>query len=143
MESGQYMNGNMDKETVLELLRKEGFRVTRQRKLLIEIILQRPCTCCKEIYYLAKNEMTGIGMATIYRTMIALEKIGALKRRSAYQLCCCNEEEQSIFQVELEDESVLELDHTTLRNILEKELKQSGYLCGKHVKTIRQIPELE
>lgn len=141
MESEQYMTGSMDRNTVIGLLRKEGFRITRQRELLIDIILEEKCTCCKEIYYLAAKKMTGIGMATIYRTITALEKIGALKRKSAYELCSCSRNQQERFQVELEDHSVVELDHTAMRKVLEKGLKQCGYSCSTQVKAIRQMIE--
>ena len=86
MESVQYLRENIDKETIMERLRKEGFRVTRQRDILIDIILEEECTCCKEIYCLASRRMKRIGIATIYRTINALEKIGALKQRSSYQI---------------------------------------------------------
>ena len=56
MESEQYMTGSMDRNTVIGLLRKEGFRITRQRELLIDIILEEKCTCCKEIYYMAAKK---------------------------------------------------------------------------------------
>ena len=69
-ESDQYLTGNMDRNTVTELLRENGFRVTRQREILIDIILNEECTCCKEIYYLASKQDRGIGVATIYLSLI-------------------------------------------------------------------------
>lgn len=50
-----YQSGNLEKGVVVERLRQEGFRVTRQRKLLIEIILKEKCSCCKEVYILASK----------------------------------------------------------------------------------------
>ena len=76
-----------EKDVIMELLRQEGFRVTRQRKLLIEIILEENCNCCKEVYILASGKDPGIGMATVYRTVDVLERVGVLKRRIPYQLC--------------------------------------------------------
>ena len=132
----QYTNGGMDKDTVIELLRKDGFRITRQREILIDIILEEKCTCCKEIYYLAAKEMKGIGMATIYRTITALEHVGALERKSAYELCSCGRNKRETYQVELEDDSVVELTHTELQKVLEKGLQQCGYPCEKQVKAV-------
>lgn len=141
MESRQYLRENMDKNMILELLRKEGFRVTRQRELLIDIILKENCTCCKEIYCLAARKNRGIGVATIYRTINALEKIGALKRKNPYQLCGREQEVDGKFLVELEDESVVVLDRSSLINVMEKGLKQCGYSQGKRVKVIRHMLE--
>ena len=87
MEQRSYRSGNLKSDVVIERLRQEGFRVTRQRKLLIEIILEEKCSCCKEVYILASRKDPGIGMATVYRTVDALERVGALKRSAPYQLC--------------------------------------------------------
>ena len=76
-------SGELEKEAIIEQLRANGFRITRQRKLLIDIILEEPCTCCKEVYYLAVKKDPGIGNATVYRTVDALEQIGALHRKTA------------------------------------------------------------
>ena len=143
MESDQYLTGNMDKSTIIELLRKEGFRVIRQREILIDIILAEECTCCKEIYYIASKQIRGIGVATIYRTISALEKIGALKRKGAYQLCCRSKEVCGRFLIELEDASVMVLDPDSLQEVIEKGLKQCGYSKGSHVKAIRHVSETE
>lgn len=143
MESRQYLRENMDKNMILELLRKEGFRVTRQRELLIDIILKENCTCCKEIYCLAARKNRGIGVATIYRTINALEKIGALKRKNPYQLCGRGQEMDGKFLVELEDASVVVLDMSSLISVMEKGLKQCGYSQGKRVKAIRHMLESE
>lgn len=74
-------------EDILEELRSRGCRITRQREMLVDIILEHERVCCKEIYYLAVKEMPDIGMATVYRMINTLEEIGVLKRENAYRLC--------------------------------------------------------
>lgn len=138
MESVQYLRENIDKETIMERLRKEGFRVTRQRDILIDIILEEECTCCKEIYCLASRRMKRIGIATIYRTINALEKIGALKQWSSYQITGREQKLQGSILAELEDGTVMELGPEALQNVLEKGLQQCGYSGGQHVVSVRQ-----
>lgn len=41
------------KEQVIHELQKSGRRVTKQREILLEIILDGTWNCCKEIYYAA------------------------------------------------------------------------------------------
>ena len=53
----------MQREEILERLREQGCRITKQRQLLLDIILQEECTCCKEIYFLASKKDPNIGMA--------------------------------------------------------------------------------
>ena len=79
----QYQRSSMQRSVIVDRLRREGCRITKQRK----IILQEECACCKEIYFLASKKDPNIGMATIYRMINLLEEIGALKRKSAYRLC--------------------------------------------------------
>lgn len=43
----------MQKEIVISRLRERGCRITRQRMILLDIILGEECSSCKEIYYKA------------------------------------------------------------------------------------------
>ena len=56
--NSQYKKKTGRRERILEELKRNGFRVTNQRKLLIDIILSDECSCCKEIYYKAVHELS-------------------------------------------------------------------------------------
>jgi Fur family ferric uptake transcriptional regulator len=73
-------------ELVIEKLRNHGCRITNQRRILIDIILENDCASCKEIYYLASKKDPDIGMATVYRMMRTLEEFGIISRNSMYQI---------------------------------------------------------
>ena len=47
------MSAEAKKGFIISELKKNGCRITNQRKLLIDVILQDECSCCKEIYYKA------------------------------------------------------------------------------------------
>ena len=72
-----YQRTQMQKDMILERLREQGCRITRQRQLILDIILEEECSCCKEIYYKVQEKDRNIGPATIYRMVNMLEKIGA------------------------------------------------------------------
>ncbi|MCI9104611.1 MAG: Fe2+/Zn2+ uptake regulation protein [Lachnospiraceae bacterium] len=74
------------KNYILEELRKNGCRITSQRQLLIDIILQDECSSCKEIYYQANKVDASIGMATVYRLMKTLEETGLIQRKNLYRI---------------------------------------------------------
>lgn len=81
MESNQnslerYQRTQMRKENIIEKLRERGCRITKQRQILLDVILKEECSCCKEIYYKAARRDSKIGMATVYRMMNMLEEIG-------------------------------------------------------------------
>lgn len=76
----------MRKELVIQKLRENGCRITKQRLILLDIILEGDCFSCKEIYYRAVKRDSGIGTATVYRMINTLEDIGVINRRSNYEI---------------------------------------------------------
>mgnify|MGYP001016205475 CR=1 FL=1 len=74
------------KAYVIDELKKHGFRITSQRKTLLDVILSDECGTCKEMYYEALEKDPSIGMATVYRTVKTLEDIGVIKRSNLYQI---------------------------------------------------------
>ena len=66
------MSAEAKKGFIISELKKNGCRITSQRKLLIDVILQDECSCCKEIYYKAAKRDPSIGMATVYRMVKTL-----------------------------------------------------------------------
>ena len=61
-----------------ELLDKNGFKTTVQRKILYEVLSENKDKhlSTEEIYDLIKNKYPKIGIATIYRTLLLFEEIG-------------------------------------------------------------------
>ena len=131
----QYQRSNMQRSAIMNRLRQAGCRITKQRKIILDIILQEECTCCKEIYFLASKRDPNIGMATIYRMINLLEEIGALKRKRAYRIC--NEESPvHICSVKLDDYTSIRLDGEKLRKVIEKGMESFGYLHDRRVRSI-------
>ena len=127
----------MERELILERLKRRGGRITRQRELLIDIILNNEFTCCKEIYYEAAKLFPDIGMATVYRTVSVLEEIGALNKSCIW----CMKEKKPVEAeeclVRLEDNTLIQLDAASLNRVIEKGLQESGLLNGKSVRTVQ------
>ena len=84
-----YQRTQMQKDMIFERLREQGCRITRQRQLILDIILEEECSCCKEIYYKVQEKDRNIGPATIYRMVNMLEKIGAISRKNMYRIFSC------------------------------------------------------
>ena len=81
-----YQRTQMQKDMILERLREQGCRITRQRQLILDIILEEECSCCKEIYYKAAKRDPSIGMATVYRMVKTLEEAGLIQRKNMYRI---------------------------------------------------------
>ena len=74
------------KQIIIERLKEDGCRITKQRLMLLDIILEDECSSCKEIYYRASKIDHSIGTATVYRMINTLEEIGAIDRKNMYRV---------------------------------------------------------
>ena len=74
-----------EKEEIIQKLKENGCRMTRQRMEILDVILQNQCSSCKEVFYYVSRTDEKIGIATVYRMVNALEEIGVLSRRIVYK----------------------------------------------------------
>ncbi len=74
------------KEVIIEELRRQGCRITKQRRVILDVILENECSCCKEIFFKASAIDSGIGAATVYRMVNTLEDIGVISRKNMYKV---------------------------------------------------------
>ena len=136
-DSEQYQRTRMQREIILQKLKAQGCRITKQRLLLLDIILEEECSCCKEIYYKASEKDKKIGSATVYRMVNILEEIGAISRRNMYRISCNSDrEEESTCTIEFDDNSVIELSAGKWNQIVQKGLAACGYMNGQKVRSI-------
>ena len=110
--------------------------------MLLDIILEEDCSCCKEIYYKASKIDPKIGTATVYRMINTLEEIGAISRKNMYKVHCTEscEENGDTFSVEFDDNSVINLPAKKWNQIIEKGLAACGYIDNQTVKSVTTRP---
>lgn len=129
-ESRNYHRTQMQKERVIQLLKQQGCRITKQRLMLLDIILEEDCSCCKEIYYKAAAIDSSIGAATVYRMINILEDIGAISRKNMYKIACgCTDTccMREACTIELEDHTVYHLSAGSWNGIIKAGLEACGY----------------
>ena len=127
----------MEKETIFRKLRACGGRITAQRKILLDIILEEECVCCKEIYYKASMKDSGIGTATVYRMINILEEIGALSRKNMYKIACGPEcEVKNACVIEFDDDTIIELSGKSWNQVVQLGLRACGYSSGHKIKSV-------
>lgn len=125
------------KDMILKELKSRGFRITKQRRMLLDVILANECSSCKEIFFEASKKDDSIGTATVYRMVNLLEEIGAINRKNMYKVSYpvnCDMEEACI--VELDDNTVYHLSAKGWNEILREGLNACGYLNGRSVSGI-------
>ena len=81
-----YMSQEERFQEVLNQLKKAGYRITEQRKLLLYIILNNEYSSCKEIYYAAKKQDDKVGIATVYRTVQLLEDMELIHKEMVVRI---------------------------------------------------------
>jgi Fur family ferric uptake transcriptional regulator len=126
------------KEQILQKLRDSGCRITKQRQILLDIILEKEYTCCKEIYFKALEQDETIGMATVYRMISTLEEIGALNRKNSYQVMWdeCSDESAACV-ITFEDGSSMEMSAPKWNEVVKRGLGECGYLNGRELRNVR------
>ena len=65
---------------VIRQLKGNGYRITEQRRLLIQLILENEYSSCKEIYLAARVRDSKIGIATVYRMVQLLEDMDLIHK---------------------------------------------------------------
>ena len=75
------MNKKIDSSSQELKIKNTGFRLTRSRKTILDIIAKtRDELTAEEIFMLAHKKTPGIGIATVYRTIILLEKFNIIEK---------------------------------------------------------------
>lgn len=136
-ETFNYQRTKMQKEIILQKLKEQGLRITRQRVMLLDIILKEECSCCKEIYYKASKMDPKIGSATVYRMINTLEEIGAISRKNMYKIACgadCDVEQACT--IELDNGIVYHLSATNWNAVILAGLKAQGYIREEKIKCV-------
>lgn len=156
-----YQRTKMQEEMIFQKLKNMGCRITKQRQILLNIILQEECASCKEIYYKARKEDGKIGAATVYRTINLLEENGAISRKNMYRIpdtdanikenketpddkkisqCQKQEEEEIVCIIEMDDHTVCRLLAGEWYLVMTKGLKVCGYIKQQKIVSIRMAP---
>lgn len=138
--SQPYTSLHKKRELVIEELRNSGCRITQQRKIILDIILNNECSCCKEIYYQAIHKDESIGIATVYRMIKKLEEIGAIDRRNQYQVNSGKFDElQNEKMVLHRGEVSVAIKNDKLLYEIQSKLKEHGYIGNETVSVIFQV----
>ena len=139
-EEGDTRKMLWEREMVIDKQREKGCRITKQRLMLLDIILGEECSSCKEIFYKASKIDKGIGTATIYRMINMLEEIGVINRKNMYKIACgraCDKEDACA--IIFEDATTLELSAEKWHRVISEGLRANGFSDGKMIRSVSVI----
>ena len=141
MAQTYYRRSDIKKEIVIQKLRERGCRITKQRQILLDVILEQECTSCKEMYYKAYEVDSTIGIATVYRMVNLLEDIGAFSRKNLYKISCSMDcDKENACTIEFEDDTFCQLSAKNWYNVISEGLKACGYGEGKQITSVEVEP---
>lgn len=136
-EKCEYSQLQFQKEIIIRRLKDAGCRITKQRMMLLDIILEEECSCCKEIYYRASKVNPKIGTATVYRMVNTLEEIGAINRKNMYKISCeGNCDVENACTIELDDDTVCELSAQKWNCVILAGLRACGYVKEQKIRSV-------
>lgn len=133
-DNEKYYRTKMQKEKIMKELRDRGGRVTKQRRMLLDIILEEDCSSCKEIHFRAVKKNKNIGIATVYRMINTLEEIGAISRKNMYKIK--NETDVNSYRVEFDDNTSIEITANKWNKIIKQGLMSCGYSANKDIRCV-------
>lgn len=129
-----------NKTQIVDALRKRGNKVTPQRLITIEVLLNlgQQHFSVEELYQGVKRCNPEVGMSTIYRTVQILEEMGLITKRNfddgfaRYELCEMDEKHWHHHLICLECGKVIEMQDEYLE-ALEKEIEEKkGFIVINH-----------
>ncbi len=117
-----------EKDQILDRFRQKGMRITKQRRLILDIVFEHDGICCKEIYYQALKKDKNMGIATVYRMVNALADLGVFQVNAPWRLTgAAPLGGQDGCRVVLKNQTVVEFDRYEWQSLLEDALRKKGY----------------
>ena len=114
-----------DTESLKQKVKVKGYKLTPQRRAILDVIIENEGKhlSSEEIYEYVKKSCPEIGLATVYRTLLMLEKINVICRMNfddgcnRYEIVHRNEDHQHHHLICLNCGSVEEVKGDLLENL--------------------------
>ena len=124
---------------LIKVLKSNDIRITPQRKVVIEVIasLKDHHPDIQKIYELSNKQDPNIGIATIYRTMNLMEKLGVVHRlelsddNPRFELVLNNKKHHHHL-IDIDSGEIIEFSNEKLELLKEKIARDLGYKLVDH-----------
>lgn len=131
----------IDYDVLKEELKKEGYKLTPQRRAIVDTIVDNEGKhlTAEEIYDEVKKVCPEIGLATVYRTILLLEKVGVVSRLylndgcSRYELVHSDETHRHHHLICEVCNKIIEVEDDLLDNLEGSIEKDYGFKILDHV----------
>lgn len=129
-----------NENTFKEMLKNQGYKMTVQRQAVLEVVAESKGEHLSpdEIYRLVKKKHPDIGLATVYRTLLLLEKIQLIYKLnfddgcSRYEIRKNSEDHRHHHLVCTKCGEVEEVKEDLLESLEAQILKNNGFIVKDH-----------
>lgn len=128
------------KQWILEEMKRQRLRITNQRRVVIDVILEKNCSSCKEILYEANRIDSSIGIATVYRMVKTLEELEIIDRKDIYRIEEGEENPLNGLELELKNSKRLHLSKEDVKAALHLWLRMN---VDKNIEEISNIYQMK
>ncbi len=129
-----------DSESVRDKLKNKGYKFTPQRRDILDVMLENDDKhlSTEEIYMMVKEKCPEIGLATVYRTLQLLERLGIIHRLnfddgcSRYEMAEDSEGHQHHHLVCVKCGKVEEVEEDLLEHLEREVEEKKGFIILDH-----------
>lgn len=127
---------NLDLDTLNTQLSEQGYKLTRQRKAVMEVVTQAHTRLsAADVYVQALRRCPDLGLTTVYRTLEILEQMGAIRRVHLDDGCegfALAASEHSHHLICSRCQETIEFEDCNLNALLQRVAEQTGFTIQQH-----------
>jgi Fe2+ or Zn2+ uptake regulation protein len=127
---------DLDLNTLNAQLSGQGYKLTRQRKAVVEVITQAHTRLsAADVYARAQRVCPDLGLTTVYRTLEILEQLGVIRRVHLDDGCegfALAAAEHGHHLICSRCQETIEFEDCNLTALLQRVSKQTGFTIQQH-----------
>lgn len=127
---------NLDLETLNAQLSEQGYKLTRQRKAVVEVVAQTHTRLsAAEVFAQAQRVCPDLGLTTVYRTLEILEQMGVIRRVHLDDGCegfALASAEHGHHLICSRCRETIEFEDCNMTSLLKRVAEQTGFAIEQH-----------
>jgi Fe2+ or Zn2+ uptake regulation protein len=127
---------NLDLDTLNAQLSEQGYKLTRQRKAVVEIVAQAHTRLnAADVFTRAQRVCPDLGLTTVYRTLEILEQMGVIRRVHLDDGCegfALAPAEHGHHLICSRCQETIEFEDCNLNALLKRVSEQTGFAIEQH-----------
>lgn len=138
----------LDLDTLHRRLNHHGYKLTRQRQAVVEVVTQgNSRMTAADVYAKARHVCPDVGLTTVYRTLDVLTELGAIRRVHLDDGCeafASASVEHSHYLICESCQATIEFEDCNVSQLLSRIVEQTGFTIEQHwLELVGQCPKCQ